>query len=79
MAGRIIARDTACLVLGGIMAVGLVVALAAGTLAIVRSGKPDAEVATLVAEIFAWIFAVAFLASFGLVLKDSLNAPKAEH
>jgi len=79
MAGRIIARDTACLVLAGIMAVGLVVALAAGTLAIVRSGKSDAEVATLVAEIFAWIFAVAFLASFGLVLKDSLNAPKAEH
>jgi len=79
MAGRIGIHGKAHLVLAGLMALGLGVALIGGIVAIVRFGKPDGASATMVAEAFAWLFALAFLASFGLVLKETLNAPKAEH
>ena len=79
MAGSIDARGVTQLVLAALMAVGLGVAMIAGLVAIVRFGQPDGATATIVAEAFAWLFALAFLATFGLALRDLMNAPKAEH
>lgn len=79
MAGRIVLRDTAIVVLSGIMAISLVGALIGVIVAIVRYGQPDADSATLVADTFAWIFAAAFFATFGLTLTESLNGRQTEH
>ena len=78
MAGHHATRDTINLTLAGIMAVGLVVALVGGLVAIVRFGQPDGVTATLVAETGAWVFAGAFLVSFFMALRDSVKASHSE-
>ena len=74
MTTRIASRDTINLVLAGIMAIGLAVAIACGIVAIVRFGQPDGATATLVAEGAAWVFAGAFFLSFFLALRDLVKA-----
>jgi hypothetical protein len=78
MAGRIDTRTVTQLVLAGLMAIGLGVALIGGVVAIVRIGQPDGATATVIAEASAWIFALAFLATFGLAIRDLMDAPKTE-
>jgi hypothetical protein len=73
MAG-IVSRHTVYLALAGIMVIGLAAALIGGSVAIIRFGEPDGASASLVAEVFAWIFAAAFLASFFMAVRDELNA-----
>ena len=74
MAGKFTSRDTINLVLAGVMALGLAVAIVGGIVAIARFGQPDGTLATLVAETGAWIFALAFLVSFFLALRDLVLA-----
>jgi hypothetical protein len=79
MAGKIVSRDTTYLILSGIMAIGLAVAIAGGLVAIVRFGQPDGATATLIAEIFAWLFAAALLTAFFMAVSDELSARQAKH
>ena len=74
MAARIASRDKVNLVLAGVMAIGLVVALVGGTVAIVRFGQPTGTTATWVAETAAWICAAAFLITFFMALRDLVQA-----
>ena len=78
MTEKFTSRDKINLVLAGIMAIGLVVAIVAGLVAIVRFGQPDGATATFIAESGAWIFAAAFVVSFLLALRDSVTAHHSE-
>jgi hypothetical protein len=79
MTGSIVSRQTAQSVLAGAMVVGFAVALIGGAVAIIRFGHAEAEAATLIAESFAWIFAAAFLASFGMAISESIAASRMGH
>lgn len=79
MAGTIVSRDTSYLVLAGIMAVALAVAIVGGLVAIVRFGQTDGNAATTVAEAGAWIFAGALLISFVMAASDELKGRGAAH
>ena len=74
MASKVTSRDTVNLVLAGVMAIGLVVAMVGGLVAIIRFGQPDGATATWVAETSAWICAAAFLITFFLALRDLVQA-----
>ena len=71
-------RQTAELVLGGLMAVSLPAAIIGGTVAIIRFGEPDAATATFVADLFAWVFTAAFLGAFALAMAERLSVPPLE-
>jgi hypothetical protein len=78
MAAKVDTRDAVNLTLAAIMAIGLAVAIIGGLVAIVRFGRPDAPMATLVAETGAWTFAGAFFVSFFLALRDMVKPRHSE-
>jgi len=66
------------LVLAGLMAISLPAAMIGGTVAIVRFGEPAGTTATYVAQLCAWAFAAAFLATFTLAMAEWLTGPRVE-
>lgn len=66
-------RQTAELALAAVMAFSLPAAMIGGAVSIVRFGEPDGAIAIFVADLFAWAFTAAFLATFALAMAEWLR------
>lgn len=65
-----VSYKTINLILVAMMALCLIAALIAGTLAIAWIGRPQGDTATTIAETFAWLLAAAFFTTFAIALSE---------
>lgn len=68
MAGKLLTREHASLILAAVMFVSLALTIVAEILALVWNGQPIGNTAATVADTFATFFSIAFFISFGLVM-----------
>ena len=64
--------------LGLIMIASLALAIVVGTVALIWNGQPFGNGATIVADVFATIFSVAFFAALALAMVDQRSREKAD-
>jgi len=72
-------RANLIVLLAWTMIATLATAIVFGTIALILNGEPSGNVAAWVADVFAWIFALAFFAALALAMSEQRWRQKASH
>ena len=72
-------RANVIVLLAWTMIATLATAIVFGTIALILNGEPSGNVVAWVADVFAWIFALAFFAAFALAMSEQRRREKGSH